>query len=481
MKAHVNFLSIACLLPLLLLSACLPVKDSDFEPTRAETVPTVSTKIVSTPANGALLYGKETLTYWQTRYSDSTRKIYEIGFLPYLSPVEKEVLADVQIQFPLTGESIYENDPTAFYSLSEESVVVMPVLSLKFLDDLSTAYAWLWHNGYELETVTDYVSMLKYQPETFRAGHFPPPLTALHIPEDALSNPEVDALALGFFNEARALILAHELGHILYGHDGGSAISTNESQKQEHEADAFALDLMIRTATQPMGAYLYFFTRAHWDSNLGDFNNDPQAWQAYLDEATHPLTAYRMALMAEKLSQSAELMAIGKPNPVAETETTLFIAEGMKDIAEMLEDPEISLSIRLKGQATDVAFLAPRYSGQRPCDSVDILTRSDTIAFDGLHVVDYIRYLPDAGSETLPMCLLLNRNGDSVNGYFMFDLGEGSIVGQVVGEILVFQWQWGSFSGKGFLESKDNGNTIVGEWGYEQATEGGGQWIGKRS
>ena len=87
---------------------------------------------------------------------------------------------------------------------------MLPALSLKFLDDLCTAYAWLQIKGYSLETVSEYTAILKYgRPPP---GGFPPharnvhdrqqdtparrraddrdrycrPLKALHIPENAL-------------------------------------------------------------------------------------------------------------------------------------------------------------------------------------------------------------------------------------------------------------------------------------------------------
>lgn len=181
------------------------------------TVETTVPPIPSQTSESTLdLYDQATLQYWQTRYPVSTQKIYEIGMLPILLPHEKENLAQVEFQFPLVGEYGFQNDPLAYYSTGNPPAVMMPIQSLKFLDDLSIAYAWLWANGYGLETVTDYVAMLKYQNDEFLAGRHPAPLVALHIPDNALEDPEIDELALRFFNSARAFILAHELGHIYH-------------------------------------------------------------------------------------------------------------------------------------------------------------------------------------------------------------------------------------------------------------------------
>lgn len=141
------------------------------------------------------LYDPATLSYWQTRYPVSTRKIFDQVILPVLAVEEKQRLSGVQLDFPLHAEGDSKGQPLAFYRPVDQSRVVMPIFSLKFLDDLCTAYAWLQVKGYSLETISDYTAMLKYK--DFPAGRYPQPLKALHIPDDALKDKEVDELALG--------------------------------------------------------------------------------------------------------------------------------------------------------------------------------------------------------------------------------------------------------------------------------------------
>ncbi len=101
------------------------------------------------------------------------------------------------------------------------SFVAMPVLSLMFLEDLCTAYAWLHLKGYSLETIDEYITMLRYKKAAdFPDGRYPPPLKALKIPPNALAERAVDDLSLRFRNTAYAFILLHEIGHILYEHRG---------------------------------------------------------------------------------------------------------------------------------------------------------------------------------------------------------------------------------------------------------------------
>ena len=86
-----------------------------------------------------------------------------------------------------------QNEPFAFYSTGDK--VVASAASLKFLDDLSVATAWLDLNGFEQQTVADYMLMLHYW-RAMRRGKRPPKLLeALCIPADALSNRKVDERA----------------------------------------------------------------------------------------------------------------------------------------------------------------------------------------------------------------------------------------------------------------------------------------------
>jgi hypothetical protein len=427
------------------------------------------------------LYDQSTLQYWQTRYPVSTQRIYEIGMLPILLPEEKEALADVEFRFPLAGEYGYQNDPFAFYSTPDPPTVIMPIQSLKFLDDLTIAYAWLWANGYSLETVTDYVAMLKYQKDELFEGRHPAPLVALQIPDDALEDSEVDELALRFFNSARAFILAHELGHIYHHHTGNKNVTTGQSQINEEEADLFALDIIGRTSTIPMGAYLYFLFLVHWEPNKGDFQSDME-WQAHLAESTHPFTAHRMDEIAMHLAKSANDFTRNETDPTIALETIGFIANGMSEVADMLEDPEIQISMAFKGRATDVAFLAPRRPGALPCEYSQGLSSAQAASstFHGIYIGEYIRNLADWSAEELPMCMILNRRNEKVTGLFSFGLGEGYIIGRVVDDNLIFEWQWGKTYGKGMFQSTQQGREFSGVWGYNESRDDGGEWRGHK-
>lgn len=186
-------------------------------------------------------------------------EIYDRGIAPVLTAREMRRLSRVEFHFPLIGE--ITGGPMDYYSGTSGSrpFLAMPVFSLLFLEDLCTAYAWLYTNGYSLETIDEYVTMLRYKKaEHFPRRRYPAPLKALQIPGNALSDKRVDELSLRLRNSAFAFILLHELGHILYQHRGYRGIPTERTRGNESDSDRFAVDVLSRTKTIPMGAVLFF-------------------------------------------------------------------------------------------------------------------------------------------------------------------------------------------------------------------------------
>lgn len=302
--------------------------------------------------NAPELYDRQTLDYWQQRYSKSTTRILKEGLEPHLTAQERQALANVTLSFPLRDPELM-----GFYSSFPPPKIVFPVEALKFLDDLSTAYAWLWANDYRLETIEEYAAMLRYKKQSdFPGGRYPKPFEALGIPANALDDPQVDQLSLRFFNSARAFILAHELAHLLYRHTGGKV-------QDEMQADQFAVELLSRTHTIPMGAILYFQSLAHLTPNRAQFPSDA-AWQKFLkEESTHPLNSQRIRAIANSLNQFApNFPGPSDPNPALTVETVRFVATGLEPVAEYLEDPEIQLCVAEMAANADLSSLKPRKS-----------------------------------------------------------------------------------------------------------------------
>jgi hypothetical protein len=109
------------------------------------------TASLATAADLSQLYDRPTLQYWGERYTRSTTRILDAVIWPALLRDEKSRLVRKPVlEFPLRAPGEARQHPLAFYALTGRHRIVLPVLSLKLLDDLCTAYAWLQIKGYRL-------------------------------------------------------------------------------------------------------------------------------------------------------------------------------------------------------------------------------------------------------------------------------------------------------------------------------------------
>ena len=186
-------------------------------------------------------------------------------FLPKLTAAERQRLRNLTPDFPLRGPAggLFE------YFAERSGRVVLPVMSIRFLADLSVAFAWLDTNRYTMESVTDYVSMVKYQDPAKFGGRYPDPREALRIPANATDNQRVDNLSQQILNQSLSFLLLHEMGHVLYQHEGYGP--------GDHRAD---------------------------------FGSDAD-YQASLSKDTHPLTSDRVARLAQYPSASTPPTTVG--------------------------------------------------------------------------------------------------------------------------------------------------------------------------
>jgi hypothetical protein len=420
------------------------------------------------------IYDDAALWAVREKYERSVKGIYDQLILPGLKQSEKRTLQGVRLHHPLRSlqkRGEYAGYPFGFFTTADHSTVVMPLFSLKFLHDTCAAYAWLQINGYSIETVSEYIGMLRYGlPKNLPPGRYPSPLEALHIPKDASSNLQVKELTDLHFTTARAFILGHELGHIIHNHppytftEKRRSWESEEIRRNEAEADSFALDVLEGTGITPLGALVFFLADAHLSPKRVDFGSE-QEFKEYFDSyVAHPLTPDRVQLLANKMHRlDLEDRAV------------------MARIAEFLKDEDIQRSYILSGEATGQDALGPRRPKQLLSRMWPTLkTRENPLLpFDGFYSGEYVRYI-SGEQESLPVEANFERRGDSVTGCYSFGLGQGVIEGQVKGNTLYFSWEWGRNSGNGLLQSL-NGTGFSGTWGYRESSDRGGKWTGQRT
>ena len=205
----------------------------------------------------------------------------------------------------------------------------LPVLSLKLIEDLCLGLAWRHVHGYSLQPFDEYAAMLKCRSQSdFPGGRYPDPLTPSAVPARVWEQePAADELSLRLRNTAWAFVLAHELGHLRHRHPGNAAVDPKTSQRHESEADQFAVELLARSETVPMGMVLWFQASVGFFPDRADFDSDAAYEDWRRREATHPVNPERLQAMAVALDRAADDML----NP-KRAEVLRFIATRLASI-----------------------------------------------------------------------------------------------------------------------------------------------------
>jgi hypothetical protein len=305
-------------------------------------------------ADVAGLYDPADLEKEAPRLRTAVTRIYDRGVKPFLTADERTRLGEFSLRFPMPAP---QDAPMDFYAAQDDGkpVVVMPVLSLRLVEDMATAYAWLHRKGMSLGTIELYFSMLRHKPRAdFPGGRYPPLLATLGIPANAFDDKLVDENSLAFRNQAFAFIMVHELGHILYRHKGYDEISKAEARADEVASDRFALDVLSRTQTPPLGALFFFQAQLYSLPHRGEFPSR-QAWEQYLlKSSTHPLTVDRILAMANYIDGP---LARGR---VKETALWRSIAADLRKMVPTMADETLQRCMAQVAARAELALLKPR-------------------------------------------------------------------------------------------------------------------------
>lgn len=311
----------------------------------ASALAVLATAHVQAHATG--IYPDATLKRDAPRLKKAITQIYEKGIKPTLRASEAAALRGVHFEFPLPGP----DDPALnFYAgqLHGRGTVILPLQSLKLIEDLTTAFAWLYVTKRHFGPLDLYFAMLQRKPhEELGPKGRRDILTLVGAPANVLKNKKIDSLSLSLRNEAFAYIMTHELGHLLFKHKGLAQITAAQARADEIQSDAFALDVLARSGTPPLGAVIYFQAQIFSLDHRGDFKTR-KAWHTYLDTAsTHPLSVDRIRAMAKMIA-----------GPLAErrtTERTIWI-----DIGRRLQAMSVILAdVELHNCMTQIAKRSP--------------------------------------------------------------------------------------------------------------------------
>jgi IrrE N-terminal-like domain len=254
----------------------------------------------------------------------------------------------------LTPDIAPNGDPMGF--LAHNGRVYLPVTGLKFVEDLTMAYAWRYRQGRSLEPFDEYLAILRWKAERdWPRGQYLDPLEAFGVPSGAWqSDSGLRELGTSLRNEAWAFLLAHELAHVLYRHPGNTTPAP-VSQANERQADAFAMTIMERTDTIPLGALLYFQATAAFYMSRADLPTDAAYARWQRERATHPVNSQRLLVMARQM----QLWARRHPN--ADRRDALFyIGDKLEQFATALDEPAMQQLIARRAVFGDPRDLRDR-------------------------------------------------------------------------------------------------------------------------
>lgn len=310
-------------------------------------VPSSSLAQPGQPGRWQGFYDRAPLDRTESQTTPDIRAILEQDIPRTLTAEERVRLAGVRIEFP-REDATY---PAGFYSDWTTKRIVFPVSSLRFLRDVFAAYAWLSVNTFDLQSVTDYLCMIKYQwPDGLR-GVAHTPVEALGVPTTALDDSKVGARFQQLFGTAIVFILGHELGHIYHQHPAYDRISPEQARRQEQEADSFALAIAQRIGEAPIGAALYFHVVAHLETFAGDSD-----FRTNRANRTHPLSSSRIEAIADHIQRNAGRFA-SRPG---DSTLAVAIAGELRTVARVLSDEDVQRALRQIGRSATPATLRPR-------------------------------------------------------------------------------------------------------------------------
>ncbi len=419
------------------------------------------------------LYDSQMLMKWKATVEYSIPYELREKLLGSLNNEESRMVQQVKL---VLNQAEKGNEPFCYYVKysptpdGRVSKIHISLATLRFWRDICLAYAWLETNGYGIETVSMYMSMMKYRMMVDGQnprGQYTRPLEALRIPKNAFDDTRVGNLYDKLFNSSIYFILAHELGHVRYRHN---ATSYSQSRRNEAQADEFALELMRRVNIPPMGMAFFFTAYAHFVKNQSDFNKI-EDYQKYLMSDTHPLEGSRAIALGNGIRKRSNNFARIQNNPILYRQVFKNLGTKIIKIGKNLNSASTQLAMTLQGSSTTLKALAPKRPGKSNVSAYGIPHPNSNYAFHGI----YKGKITDL-SGSADVDLVLYQNGKSVRGVFSQGLGVAFIEGHVSNDRFVYNWHWSNSKGKGFFSADRNGQYLTGHWGNNKSQNNRGKW-----
>jgi hypothetical protein len=229
-------------------------------------------------------------------------------------------LRDVRLAIPAGEEG--ELAPWHFDALPASRTVRVPLRTLVFLDEMSGVFAQLERRRCGHDAALRYMGLLVAHPPA--QGRPPGPFAAFGLTERIHDDPFVKDVSEKLLGSTVFFMLAHELGHLALGHRPG--LTGLASQRQEAEADAFALDACTAVRLFPGGLAMFFTLVASIEGA----------------QSTHPLSGSRLNAIAAALrAQPRSFVDRAERDVARATRAVAGLAGELETIGRTVDDPAI--------------------------------------------------------------------------------------------------------------------------------------------
>lgn len=296
------------------------------------------------------LYSQAELKAASAQMGPNLRGLWDEDFLTRLTPEERRRAGTVRLNLPLVG---LQGAPFDFYADAPAKQVFMPIASVKFLDDIYISIAYYELRGCGMSAISDYMGVLRERSAEL-AGT---PRQTLGVPPKVLDDPFVDDVSQKLTKSSIYFIAAHEYAHVMYGHAGYASITAQQAQRQEAEADAFALEVMRRIAVPPLGLAHFFMLLSRLEYSPADFASIEQ-YEAYLQQkATHPVSSQRILAVADALQANAASY-VRTQSAAGEWERRVrAMARDLRTIGQTLDDRDMRRHLAQRSRSVSLASL----------------------------------------------------------------------------------------------------------------------------
>jgi hypothetical protein len=297
-------------------------------------------------------YTKDELEAVRDTYEPYARSLFFDDLLGRLPPAMRRPLGEVQLDIPAEMPAGPGSDPAFVLSVASvpaQRQVYLPLRTLRWLREYCGLVVELERRkcADRQAIVMVYSGMLSRR---VQGGARPPgPLAAFGLDAGIYRDAYVDNLSSDLFGRTLFFLLAHELGHIARGHAVGA--SGINSQLQEREADAYALDAMASVGVMPLGLAAFFSAAAMMEGG----------------QTTHPLSGSRVEAIARGLeARPRAFVDPSQPNPEAAAARLLANAREIRAAVPIIDDPELRASL-LRGGGSGGDFAGLRSAHERLC------------------------------------------------------------------------------------------------------------------